>query len=192
MTERDEVVVRPDSPAAPRRGVLAWGGMPGWRTIGVVALFAVVVIVAATRTGDDGLEFEVRDMGADEVVYSRPVTAGETFRLEHTHSVTNRPVVEIFAIDDEAPAILLRELRFDEFGPNLPAGAEELGDDGETTFVHENGAYRVLHHDMRIGTVPLRVGSDAVDHTVVFADGERLRLLDVTRRGEYVELAVRG
>nr|WP_246221263.1 DUF1850 domain-containing protein [Phytoactinopolyspora mesophila] len=138
--------------------------------------------------GSGELRLEIYDHGAETVAFSRPVAPGEGFDLEHTHSVTKRLVVESFSID-EAPQILLDELWFDEFGPNLPAGAEESGD-RTTTFLHEDGAYRVLHHGFPIGTVPVRVGSEAVDHVLVFSDGDRVRLLDVARAGEYVELAV--
>ena len=126
--------------------------------------------------------------GEGEVVFSRDLDVGDTFRLEHTHSVTRRPVIETFSVQDRS-TIAIEELRFDEPGPNLPAGPEPLGD-GMTTFLHEDGAFRVLHHGHPIGTLPLMVGGPDVDHRVVFADGQRVRLLDVVRRGERVELSV--
>lgn len=137
-----------------------------------------------------GLELRVYDVESGTVVYARSVEIGESFQLEHTHSVTERPVVETFAVGDDTE-LLLREMWFDDFGPNLPAGPEQL-DGHPVTFRHDDGAYRVRHHDAPIGTLPLRVGSPEVDHTVVFSDGRRLRLLDVARRGAYVELAVSG
>jgi hypothetical protein len=85
--------------------------------------------------------------------------------------------------------IALAELWFDQHGPNLPVGPEQIGD-RMTTFLREDDGYRVLHHDRPLGTVPLMVGSPAVDHVLVFADGQRLRLLDVTRAGARVEISV--
>ncbi len=145
-------------------------------------------VVGSSLRPADRVWFEVYDHGESSVVYERPVELGEVFRLEHTHSVTRRPVVEVFAVDAE-PQIVLEELRFDEFGPNLPAGPESYGD-RRTTFLHEDGAYRVLHHSYPIGTVAIRVGSEAVDHMLIFSDDERVRLLDLVRRGEHVEFAV--
>jgi hypothetical protein len=49
----------------------------------------------------------------------------------------------------------------------------------------------VIHHSHPIGVVPLRVGSATVDHTLTFADGERIRLLDIAPRGAWVDLIVR-
>jgi hypothetical protein len=146
------------------------------------------VLGAFRLIGSGEIRLEIYDHGEDAVVFTRVVGSGESFDLEHTHSVTKRLVVETFSVD-ETPQILLDELWFDEFGPNLPAGSEQIGD-RTTTFIHEDGAYRVLHHSFPIGTVPVRVGSEAVDHVLVFSDGERVRLLDVARAGEYVELAV--
>lgn len=183
--------VRLDGGAAPRwrlpsRRAVLWG------VIAVAMLLIAALVGWRLAAADDGLRLEVWDMGAGDIVYARPIELGESFRLEHTHSVTKRPVVETFGVgmtDAAAPTVLLQELRFDEFGPNLPAGPESFGDH-KTTFIHEDGAYRVLHHNYPIGTIPIRVGSADVDHTLIFADGERLRLLDVVRRGEHAEFAV--
>ncbi|RNL86254.1 DUF1850 domain-containing protein [Halostreptopolyspora alba] len=109
--------------------------------------------------------------------------------MEHTHSVTKRPVDEVFSVGDGG--ILMQELRFDEFGANLPAGPQRIGDT-TTTFLHENGEFRVLHHGRPLGTVPLRVGGPKVDHVLTLPGGTRVRLLDLAPRGTFVELGVRG
>jgi hypothetical protein len=115
---------------------------------------------------------------------------GATFQLEHTHSVTGRPVTETFSVSDR-DTLALEELWFDESGPNLPTGPERIGD-RTTTFLHEDGAYRVLHHGHPLGAVPLVVGSEAVDHSLMFDGGARVRLLDIARAGAHVELTVRA
>lgn len=124
-----------------------------------------------------------------DAVYERAIEVGESFRLEHTHSVTRRPVVETFSVDD-AQVLAIEELWFDTWGPNLPTGPEPIGD-GLTTYLEEDDGYRVLHHGHPIGTVPIRVGSETVDHVLIFDDGERLRLLDLARAGAHVELTIR-
>lgn len=174
---------RSDHPrAAPRR-----------RHVTAVAVLAIGLAAAGAanwlgvvRSGD--LSIAVVDHASGQVVYERPAEIGERFVLEHTHSVTRRPIVETFSV--AAPdTIALEELWFDEFGPNLPAGPEQLGD--HVTFIHEDGAFRVLHHGYPIGTVPLRVGSAEVDHVLTFSDHERVRLLDIVPAGMWVDFVVR-
>ena len=136
-----------------------------------------------------GPRFEIYDHATGTVAYERPVAEGATITLEHVHSVTKRPVRETFSVHD-ANTIALEELWFDAFGPNLPAGPEQTGDT-TTTFIREDGGFRVLHHSKPIGVVPVRVGSPDVDHTVIFEDGSAVRLLDVAARGAHVDLRVR-
>lgn len=157
----------------------------------IVTAAVLGLVLANVLTGNaDAPRFEVRDQRTGEVYYSRPIEVGETFDLEHTHSVTRRLVVETFSVL-AADTIAIEEMWFDQKGPNLPTGPEQLGD-GETTFIYEyDGSFRVIHHSYPLGTVPLLVGSESVDHTLTFADGERLRLLDVAERGAAVELTVR-
>ncbi len=151
---------------------------------------AAVLVLANVLFAGDGSRFEVRDQSTGEVYYSRSIEPGETFILEHTHSVTRRLVAETFsALDGETIAI--EEMWFDRNGPNLPTGPEPLGD-GETTFIYEDdGSYRVIHHSYPLGTVPLLVGSESVNHTLTFDDGDRIRLLDIAARGTAVEFIVR-
>jgi hypothetical protein len=155
---------------------------------GGVVVGAVVMVGAGS--GDGGttpLRLEIVDDGRSQVVHSRTVAPGETFQLAHTHSVTRRTVVETFSVTAEGVA--MEELWFDEFGPNLPVGPEEING-ARTTFLTENGSFRVLHHGRLLPIVPLRVGSPEVDHVLTFADGTRLRLLEVAAPAAYVELRV--
>jgi hypothetical protein len=137
-----------------------------------------------------GLQLQVWDHERAVALHTRQVTAGETFVLRHTHSVTRRPVVETFSVAGPA-GIAMEELWFDEFGPNLPAGPEQIGE-VTTTFHAEDGAFRVEHHGRLLPTVPLRVGSASVDHVLTFSDGTRLRLLDLTRPAAFVEIRIAG
>lgn len=147
---------------------------------------------AASKTSIDAPEawFEIVDQHTDRVAYRRGIDVGERFRLEHTHSVTRRPVVEVFSVS-KPDQLAMEELRFDTFGPNLPVGPERI-EGVTTTFTRENGVYRVRHHGRPLGTVPLLTGGRAVDHVVVFADGERARLIDIVGPRTSVELRVRA
>ena len=176
-------LVRPESLAAPvRRRTRAVA-------IGLTLMaMATAAVIWTQSSGGDGPRLVVIEQPAGDVVYERSIEVGDTFVLEHTHSVTKRLVVETFSVAD-TETIAIEELWFDEFGPNLPAGAEVF--DHDVTFLHEDGAYRVLHHGFEIGLIPLRVGSPDVDHVLIFADQERVRLLDIARRGAWVDLVVR-
>ncbi|MQA04921.1 MAG: DUF1850 domain-containing protein [Streptosporangiales bacterium] len=109
--------------------------------------------------------------------------------MTHIHSVTKREVAETFSVG--AGGIHMEELRFDQFGANLPAGSETI-DGVRTTFRHVRGEFRVDHHGRVLGTVPLLTGGPKVDHTVTFADGQRLRLLELVGARKPVELRVGG
>jgi hypothetical protein len=178
----------PSHPTAPAGRRLRSRGA----SIGAIAAvgIAAVALIAIWQPWGDGAEarwLTVTDHRVGEVVYEREMRVGETFALEHTHSVTRRPVTETFSIL-EADEIGLEELVFDDYGPNLPAGPEHVGP--HATFETNGREVRIRHHGHPIGTLPLVVGGEHVDHAVVFEDGQRLRLLDVTRRGSRVELAV--
>lgn len=162
------------------------------RLVAAAALLAAVTagvtwLVQSTADGPDELRLEVYDHSTQQTVHTRVVEPGEIVRMRHTHSVTRRPVFETFSVT--ADGVAMEELWFDEFGPNLPAGPEDIGGT-RTTFVIENGAFRVLHHGRLLPTVPLRVGSPSVEHVLTFADGTRLRLLDVAAPAAHVELRV--
>jgi hypothetical protein len=155
---------------------------------GVVPAAATVTWVIWASLGDvSGPRLAVVEQPDGVVLYERPIEVSETFVLEHTHSVTRRLVVETFSIADEN-TVAIEEMWFDEFGPNLPAGPEHVGD--HATFLRDGDGYKVVHHGHPIGTVPLRVGSTGVGHVLTFQNGERLRLLDVARPGAWVELIV--
>lgn len=190
MSERVAVAEGPLDMAAPGRRRTRWRGAPVRAVTAVLAVAALAVTawLAAPAPAADGTStLAVVDHGTGSVVFERDMEVGETFELRHTHSVTRREVVETFSVADET-TLAIEELVFDAHGPNLPAGPEHVGP--HVTYETDGDVVRVRHHTQPIGTLPLMVGSAAVDHTVIFADGERLRLLDVVRRGSRVELTV--
>ncbi len=148
-------------------------------------LFATTAVVLVALGGSGSTVFVVRD-GEAVVRHERPVRVGERFALHHTHSVTGRPVVETFSVLD-ASTLAIEELWFDRHGANLPTGPETI-DGFTTTYLEQDGAYRVLHHGRPIGELPLVVGSESVDHVVEFEDGTRVHLLDITDRWSPVTL----
>lgn len=170
------------------------GGGSGTRRRARTPVVLALSLVAALFYGGAAMaearpRLEVVDQDSGRVVYSRTVVDGERFTMTHTHSVTRREVVEIFSAG--TGGIHMEELRFDEFGPNLPAGPERI-DGVLTTFRHVGGEFRVDHHSRVLGTIPLLTGSRQVDHTLIFADGRQVRLIDVVGAHEPVELRIHG
>ncbi|WP_345555805.1 DUF1850 domain-containing protein [Streptomonospora halophila] len=136
------------------------------------------------------LLFTVTDVDGGRVAASRPVAAGDRVTLRYTHSVSKRPVDEVFSAG-AGGRLLMQEMRFDTFGANLPVGPEHIGST-TTTFLREDDGYRVLHHGRPLGTVQLMVNSTHSGQVLLFPDGGRVRLLDVAAYGTRVELGVQG
>ncbi|GGC60151.1 DUF1850 domain-containing protein [Hoyosella rhizosphaerae] len=134
------------------------------------------------------MKFEVYQPSTDTVLYSTPIAPGDPIEMEHIHSVHKQPVWEVFSVNDSAE-LTMREMVFNRNGANLPSGPETING-VTTTFLHEDGQFRVLHHDRPLGTIPLIVGSEAVNHTLTTANGDTVRLLDLTRPGDRVDLRV--
>ncbi len=166
---------------------------PPWRVrrwwVGVATVMLLTAIGALLwAPGSTQPVLVLRDGDSGEVLHRRALQAGGRFELQHTHSVTRRPVVETFGVDD-TPTLTLEGMVFDHPGPNLPTGPERFGDQ-LTSFTTADGVYRVDHHGYPIGRVTIRVGTPAVDHTLVFHDGSTLRFLDLARAGGAIELEV--
>jgi hypothetical protein len=180
-------VVRSGTAAPPARAAWLLGAAAA-----ILAITAAALLFwpgTSHLAGTGGLRLELWDHSRGEAVHSRAAEPGEAFQLRHVHSVTRRPVVETFSVTTDGVA--MEELWFDEFGANLPAGPERIGD-VTTTFLSEAGGFRVLHHGRLLPTVPLRVGSPPVNHVLTFSDGTRLRLLDVAEPWTYLEIRVVG
>ncbi|GEM_PF-2397575 len=162
-----------------------WRARRGWLLVGVAALAGLLL---TGLPDDSGPTLVLRDVDTGTELHRRAVAVGEHFELRHTHSVTRRPVLETFGVDD-APSLTLEGMVFDHPGPNLPTGPERFGD-RMTSFTSVDGVYRVDHHGYPIGRVTIRVGTAQVDHTLAFSDGTTLRFLDLTRAGGGIELEV--
>jgi len=185
VTRRDAAAVRDGAASVPSR---SWWRLPMVAAVAATIGLGAWLVGISVAAGSTVLQ--VRDQVTNEVVHVRAIEVGETFQMVHIHSVTRRPVIETFSVKDPT-TLAIEELWFDEPGPGLPAGSEQIGD-RTTTFLAEDGAFRVLHHGHPIGSVPMIVGSASVDHVLKFEDGTQLRLRDVARSGSAVELLVGG
>ncbi|MFP4312538.1 MAG: DUF1850 domain-containing protein, partial [Nitriliruptoraceae bacterium] len=167
---------------------LRWLRQPRRRWFPVLLLLLTAGLSLLVLRGGSSPSIVLREGATGPVLFERAVEPGERVELHHTHSVTRRPVVEIFGVDT-TPTLTLEGMLFDHPGPNLPTGPERFGD-RLTSFTTVDGVYRVDHHAYPIGRVTILVGRPSVDHTLVFQDGTRVRFLDLTRAGAAIELEV--
>ncbi|WP_086003011.1 DUF1850 domain-containing protein [Nocardiopsis lucentensis] len=159
--------------------------IPGGPALVTVLLGCALALTGSTDTGTAW--FAVRVYGREEPVLSVPVEVGDRIELSHTHSVHRRPVHEVYSVSPSA-GLAMEELRADAHGANLPSGPETV--DGVTsTFVREDGGYRVEHHGRPLGTVRMVVGTPDVDHRLTLG-GREIRLLDLVAPRARVELFV--
>ncbi len=86
----------------------------GWATVlaAVALLFTPVEALTVRPARESGLIWAVR------------TTPGARFTLRWTHTVTLRPVEEEYEVGVDR-LLHLRQMSFDQYGPNLPAGPEE-------------------------------------------------------------------
>jgi len=131
----------------------------------------------------------VREHETGEVLLRKGMEINESFTLDYVHSITKQPVQEIYFVRD-SNTLALKEMHYDSFGSNLPVGPEHLATE-DITFSVEDGYYKITYENRTFDRVPLRVGQVVADHTLLFGDGTRLRLLDVTEGGTYVDFFVK-
>lgn len=153
---------------------------------GLVIIILATVIYAVTNY----TVFQVKDITTSKIIFEKRIKIGTDFTLSYIHSVTNRPVYEVFTIHDKN-TLALREMRFDSFGANLPAGPEQFNDQ-TTYFTIKDGYYKVTYTDHTFDEISLRVGKIIPNHTLIFADGTKLRFLDLVAGGTHVEFYVQS
>ncbi|MCW4353825.1 DUF1850 domain-containing protein [Hoyosella sp. YIM 151337] len=153
------------------------------------ATVLAVVLATGCVQHTDALEFQIAD-AQGVVLYSYPIEPGELVTMEHVHSVHKRPVREVFSVSPDGQ-LTMEEMIFDRMGANLPFGPETVNG-VTTTFIEEDGHYRVVHHSRPLGVVELITGGPAVNHILTMPDGTVVRLLDLTRPQARVALRTHG
>jgi hypothetical protein len=106
--------------------------------------------------------------GDGSSLISIPIEPGESFTIRYIHSVDISPVHEVFYAD-EKKGIMIKETYFKMFGAGMGHWP------GRGTIVEENGWIFIKDMDIAIGEFYLRVGTPAVDHTILIK-GQEIRL----------------
>lgn len=87
------------------------------KQIGAAVLVAVALIYIPVPA------LTTRSSRSNQLLWAVWAREGTEFDLTWTHTVTLRPVTETYGIEP-GPLLHLRQMVFDQYGPNLPAGPE--------------------------------------------------------------------
>jgi len=121
----------------------------------VFSLFLVAWLIPG------GLELRVIPVKVEKPVLVLPLKAGERFTLHYYHSVENSPIWEEHSLDGKG-RIYIEEERYLKFG----AGMGRMPGVGRMV---RRGPYEVIENmHMPTGNFILRVGSEGVDHTIIW------------------------
>lgn len=110
------------------------------------------VLVAAALLALPVPALTVRPARSGGLLWAVPARAGTRFRLTWTHTVTHRPVSEIYELGADTRLHLI-SMTFDEHGPNLPS-APEAG----TTWTFQSDGIVVTGYAVDLDRLNLGVG----------------------------------
>lgn len=131
------------------------------------------------------LQVYVADKGPDynNVLLQLPAKPGEFFSVKWIHSVSLRPVIETYKIEEDLK-ISIYEMKFDSFSANLPASP-----DYDTKWEFHDDYIRVYNYDVIFDAVPVVIGKVVADHTLQFRD-TAIHLKDIYKAGGFVKIRV--
>lgn len=147
-----------------------------YRWWGWAAVVVAVVLLCFPREA-----LTVRPSRGAGLIWAVRAAPGDRFTLRWTHTVTLRPVEEGYEIGADR-RLYLRQMVFDEYGPNLPAGPEE-----GTVWRVEQDRWVVTGY--RIHVDRLNLGLSHIDHRLT-AGGRELDLIRATEPNGLVRLQV--
>lgn len=119
----------------------------------------------------------------NKVLYQVRIDPKDSFSIHWTHSVTKQPVIETYYVQEEL-TIGIKEMMFNEHGPNLPAGPE-----GGTKWEIRDGMFRVYNYNVSFDKLPVRIGQEVADHTFCFSHQE-VPLRELASPGGFVEIEI--
>ncbi len=155
----------------------------------VTLVLVVLAAVPAALLSVPPAVLVVEEHDTGKILFHKGMKINETFTLAYIHSITKQPVHEVFYVKDSR-TLALKEMRYDSFGSNLPVGPEKLAQE-TTEFYVEDGFYKIIYENRTFDRVPVMVGQVVADHALVFTDESRLRFLDVTEGGTYIDFYVK-
>ncbi len=122
---------------------------------------ALVPVLAVWWCPSAGLELVITPQAGGEPILALPLEVGERFTLHYIHSVDRAPIWDEHSVDRDGN-IYIEQERLVMFG----AGMGHWPGRGTLT---SQGPYQVIENIHEpIGEFILRVGSDGVDHTIIW------------------------
>jgi hypothetical protein len=119
----------------------------------------------------------------NKVLLQFPVKPQEKFSIKWTHSVSLRPVIETYKIEDDLK-ISIYEMIFDSFSANLPSSP-----DYNTIWEFNEDHIRVYNYDIIFDAVPVVIGKVVANHTLYLRDNI-IPLKDIYKPGGFVKIKV--
>jgi len=155
------------------------------KLLAVLLLLITIITVTLSTYKLDVMEVFIADKGErfNEVVLQNKATIGETFDVYWTHSVSRRPVIETYKIEDDY-MISIEQMIFDTFSANLPASP-----DYDTKWEYTKDYIRVYNYDVEFDAVPVVIGKVRADHILIYKD-LNVHLKEVYKPGGYVKIGV--
>lgn len=121
----------------------------------------MVLGLAGAVLAPGGLELRITPVKGGAPLLVLPLSAGEPFTLHYYHSVENAPIWEVHRLDPSG-RIFIEEERYLKFG----AGMGKMPGVGRMV---RRGPYEaIVDMHMPTGDFVLRIGSPAVDHTLIW------------------------
>ncbi len=119
----------------------------------------------------------------NEVIYQVPVHVNDDVSVLWTHSVSRRPIVETYTVNDQLK-FDIKEMRFDTYSANLPS-KPECG----TKWEFHDDYIRVYNYDVEFDEIPIVIGKVVANHILQYNDKEVV-LKDIYKPGGYVKVRV--
>lgn len=149
--------------------------------LAIICIVIIVSILSFYKT--TLLQVYVVDKGPNfnKVLLQLPIKPGDKFSVNWTHSVSLRPVIETYKIENDLN-ISIYEMIFDSFSANLPASP-----DYNTIWEFNEDHIRVYNYDVIFDAVPVVIGKVVANHTLYVKD-RIIPLKDIYKPGGYVKI----
>jgi hypothetical protein len=118
-----------------------------------------------------------------KLLFSWPISAGESFEVTFTHSVNQSPVTDF--IEWTGSELIVRKSRFKAFGAGIPVPGDGIGKE----LVRVGDAYELIGIDKPLPDLVIMTQT-VPDHRITLGTREA-RLLALAGSGRQVKLAVK-
>lgn len=154
--------------------------------ISVVIITIILIISILSLYKITLLQVYIADKGLDfnKILLQFPAKPQDKFSVKWTHSVSLRPVIETYKIEDDL-SISIYEMIFDSFSANLPSSPNR-----DEIWEYNDDYIRVYNYDIIFDSVPVVIGKIVANHTLFFKD-KVIPLKDIYKPGGYVKIRAR-